>query len=266
MVPFPSHLKMSAAELAIAISTLLFASMLACLEVGYRAGRRKVEEHPMAHDGIGAIEAAIFALLGLLLGFSFSGATARLDARRQLIIAEANAIGTAYLRLDELPAPDQPEMRHLFREYVNARLNAYARIPDMRAFYQAAAEAGQLQQEIWTRAVAASRNDPTQNSARLLLPALNEMIDVTTARTIAIDSHLPGLVFCLLVWVALSSCLVAGYAMAKRRERSWLHMLLYAACIAISVYTVTDLDYPRSGLVRLSSADKALEQLRDSIR
>jgi Protein of unknown function (DUF4239) len=257
---------MSAAELAIAISMLLFLSMLACLEVGYRVGRRKVEEHPTAHDGIGTIEAAIFALLGLLLGFSFSGATARFDARRQLITAEANAIGTAYLRLDELPAPDQPELRQLFRQYVDARVDAYARIPDMKAFYQGVAQAGKLQHQIWVRAIAACRNDPTQNSARLLLPALNEMSDVTTDRTIAINSHLPWLVFCLLVWVALSSCVVAGYAMAKRRKRSWLHMLLYATCIAITVYTVTDLDYPRSGLIRLSSADKALEQLRDSIR
>jgi hypothetical protein len=256
---------MSAAELAIAISTLLFVSMLACLEVGYRVGRSKVEEHPAAHDGIGTIEAAIFALLGLLLGFSFSGATARFDARRQLIIAEANAIGTAYLRLDELPAPDQPEMRQLFREYVDARVDAYAHIPDMKAFYQGVAQAGKLQHQIWVRAVAASRNDATQNTARLLLPALNEMTDIATARTIAINSHLPGLVFCLLVWVALSSCVIAGYAMAKRRKRSWLHMLLYAACIAITVYTVSDLDYPRSGLIRLSSADKVLEQLRDSI-
>lgn len=186
-----------------------------------------------------------------------------MDARRQLIIGEANAIGTAYLRLDELPASDQPEMRHLFREYVDARVAAYAQVPDMKAFHQGVAQAGQLQQQIWARAVAASRNDPTQNSARLLLPALNEMFDITTARTIAIDTHLPGLVFSLLVLVALSSGVVAGYAMAKRRKRSWLHMFLYAACIAITVYTVTDLDYPRSGLVRLSSADKALQ---DSIR
>jgi hypothetical protein len=256
---------MSAVQLAIAISTGLFVSMLACLEVGYRVGMRDTERHPTAHEGIGAFEASIFALLGLLLGFSFSGAMARLDARRQLIIKEADAIGTAYLRLDEFPTSEQPEMRQLFREYVDARLRAYAHIPDMNAFYEGVGQAGQLQQQIWTRAVAGSRNDPTQNSARLLLPALNEMIDVTTSRTIAVKTHLPGLVFSLLVWIALSSGIVAGYAMAKRRKRSWLHMFLYAACIAVTVYTVTDLDYPRSGLIRLGSADNALEQLRDSI-
>jgi len=257
---------MSAAQLAIAISTSLFLLMLAALEIGYRAGSRTSREHSQAHQGIGAIEAAIFALLGLLLGFSFSGATTRLDARRELIVGEANAISTAYLRLDELPVAEQPEMRHLFREYVDARLGAYAQVPDMKAFHQGLEKSVELQEHIWTRAVAGSRNDPTQNSARLLLPALNEMFDITTARTIAIDTHLPGLVFSLLVAIALSSGVVAGYAMAERRKRSWLHMFLYAACIALTVYTVTDLDYPRSGLIRLSSADKALEQLRDSIR
>jgi hypothetical protein len=257
---------MSAAQLAIIVSTGLFISILACLDAGYRVGFRNVEEHATAHEGIGALEAAIFALLGLLLGFSFSGATTRLDARRQAIVSEANAIGTAYLRLDMLPPSEQPELRQLFREYVDARLNAYAHIPDMEVFRQEIALAGQLQQQIWARAVTASANDPSQNSTRLLLPALNEMIDITTARTIALDTHLPGLVFLLLLAVALASGVVAGYAMAKRRQRSWLHMVLYAACIAITVYTVTDLDYPRSGLIRLSSADKALEQLKESIR
>lgn len=257
---------MSATTLAILVSTCLFISMMACLDLGYRVARRRIAEQPTAHQGIGAIEAAIFALLGLLLGFSFSGATSRLDARRQMIVNEANAIGTAYLRLDVLPASDQPEIRKLFREYVDARLEAFARIPDMRAFHQGIAQGAHLQQQMWTRAVVACRNDPTQISARLLLPALNEMIDITTSRTVALDTHLPGLVFSLLICLGLASGIVAGYAMARRGSRSWLHMFLYAACIAVTVYTVTDLDYPRSGLIRVSAADKALEQLRDSIR
>jgi hypothetical protein len=241
----------SAAQLAIVISTGLFISMLACLEVGYRVGGFNLKAYPTAHEGIGAIEAAIFALLGLLLGFSFSGATTRLDARRQAIVSEANAIGTAYLRLDMLPPSEQPEMRRLFREYVDARLGAYDQIPDMQAFRRGIAQAGQLQQQIWTRAVAVSRNDPTQNSTRLLLPAVNEMIDITTARTTAIDTHLPWLVFSLLISVALSSGVVAGYAMAKRGRRSWLHMVLYAACIGI---TVLHCDRPRLSPFRLDPA------------
>jgi hypothetical protein len=92
------------------------------------------------------------------------------------------------------------------------------------------------------------------------------MIDVTTARTTALHTRLPPLIFALLILVALLSRLLAGYAMAKRQRRSWLHMLLYAAVVASTVYVVLDLDNPRFGWIHLSAADNALLQVRDSIR
>lgn len=98
---------MNPTQWAIVVSIGLFVGLLACLEIGYRIGRRNSEKYSgAAHEGIGVIEAAVFALLGLLLGFSFSGGTSRLDTKRQLIVQEANDIGTAYLRVDELPAND----------------------------------------------------------------------------------------------------------------------------------------------------------------
>src|SRR5262245_46785594 len=101
--------------------------MVACLEAGYRAGRRRLRiDAAAAHEGLGSIEAATFALLGLLLGFAFSNALGRFDARRAMIVDEANAIGTAYLRLDLVPADDQPALRHLFRAYLDARIGVYA--------------------------------------------------------------------------------------------------------------------------------------------
>jgi hypothetical protein len=258
---------MNPTHVAIMVSIGLFVGILASLEAGFRIGRRNSEKYSeAAHEGIGVIEAAVFALLGLLLGFSFSGGTSRLDAKRQLVIQEANAIGTAYLRLDELPHREQPEMRRLFRQYLDARLAVYEKLPDLKAVDQELERAAVLQQEIWSSAVSASRGDPTQNSARLLLPAINDMIDISTTRTIAMHTQLPALIFILLTGVALVSGLLAGYAMAKRRHRSWLHLLLYAGVIAITVYAVLDLEYPRFGLIRLDAADQALRQLRDSIR
>lgn len=258
---------MNPSQVAIALSLGLFGGLLACVEVGYRIGRREAEPHPeLAQEGIGVIEAAVFGLLGLLLAFSFAGGTSRLDARRQLIVQEANAIGTAYLRLDELPIDHQPEMRLLFRKYLDSRIGAYEKLPDLEAVERELGHSAQIQQEIWTQAVIASRADGTQNTARLLLPALNEMIDVSTSRTIALQTHLPRLIFHLLICVALLSGLLAGYAMAKRKSRSWLHMLLFAAIIAITTYTILDLDDPQSGWIRLKSAEKSLVQLRDSTR
>lgn len=258
---------MNPAHSALVLSLGVFVGMLACLEVGYRLGTRLPGKHPdLGHEGTGAIEAAVFALLGLLLGFSFAGGTSRLDAKHQLVIQEANAIGTAYLRLDLLPTNYQSEMRSLFRQYLDTRLSVYQTLPDIQAAEREMGVAEQLQKRIWSRAVNAGRDDPSQNVARLLLPSLNEMIDITTARTIALQTHLPALIFFLLIAVALLSSLVAGYAMAKRRSRSWLHMLIYAGVISITIYAVLDLDYPRFGLVRVNAADQALVQLRDSIQ
>ncbi len=228
---------MDSAELAIVASIGLFLGMLACLEVGYRFGGYASEKTESSHQGTGTIEAAVFALLGLLLGFTFAHGISHLDQRRELIVREANAIGTAYLRLDLLPANQQPEMRRLFREYLDTRLRVYEKLSNVNAADQELRHAAQLQQEVWSKAVAAGLADPSQHVARLLLPALNDMIDVTTSRTIALHTHLPPLIFGLSISVALLSGLLAGYDMAKRKRRSWLHVALYAIVIALTVYT-----------------------------
>jgi hypothetical protein len=248
-----------------AIAVGLFLGMLACLEIGYRIGRR-ADADGTGGEGLGAMEAAIFGLFGLLLGFAFAGATSRLDARRQLIVQEANAIGTAYLRLDVLPLSDQPELRRLFRDYLEARFRAYDAGSDLTTVERFIAQAVQLQQEIWTRAVAAGRVDQTQNTTRVVLPAINEMIDVTTARRVAARTRLPWLVLVLLLVIALLTAVTAGYAMAKRKRRSALHDILYAAAVATTVYVVLDLDNPRIGLIRLDATDKILHELHDSIQ
>ena len=97
------------------MSAGLFLGILLCLEIGFRIGLVSSKRNrELAYEGTGTIDAAVFALLGLLLGFSFAGAMSRFDARRQLIVNEANTIGTAYLRIDLLPAADQPEIAPFF--------------------------------------------------------------------------------------------------------------------------------------------------------
>lgn len=257
-------LPVSVATVVVVLCVGQCVAMLVFLEAGYRLGRRHHPETP--HKGLGTIEAAVFALLGLLLGFAFSGSMARLDARRQLIIREANAIGTAYLRIDLLPSSAQPEMRRLFRTYLEARLRAYESLAAEGAAEPALAQASTLQQRIWGHAVESSRQDPTQTTARIVLPALNEMIDVTMARTVAWRTRLPTLIVALLLGVALFSALIAGYAMAERTRRSPLHVLSFAVIVSLTIYTVLDLDNPRVGLIRLDTTEQILKQLHDSIR
>jgi hypothetical protein len=112
----------------------LFVGMLVLLETGRRLGLRQLaQDSEAAQAGFGVVGGAIFALMGLLIAFTFSGAASRFDTRRQLVVEEANTIGTAYLRLDLLPASAQPPLRESFRQYVEARLDGYRKLPDIVA-------------------------------------------------------------------------------------------------------------------------------------
>ena len=111
---------------ALLLAVGLFAAMVILQELGRRFALRRAARDPEgARAGAGVVDGAIFALLGLLIAFTFSGAASRFDERRKLIVEEANAIGTAYLRIDLLPAAAQGEMRESFRRYLDARLAAY---------------------------------------------------------------------------------------------------------------------------------------------
>ena len=99
--------------------------------------------------------------------------------------------------------------------------------------------------------VAATASSP--GSAVLVIPPINEMIDLGTALRVSTETHLPGLILILLVGAAILSGLLAGYSMAKRRQRSWFHVVAYAALLAITVYTVLDLDHPRFGLINMDA-------------
>src|SRR5436189_855053 len=136
----------------------LFFGMLLFLEIGRRIGiRRMKEDGGTAGEGVGAVDGAVFALLGLLIAFTFSGAASRFDTRRQLIVEETNDIGTAYLRLDLLPVDAQPGLREKFRAYLDTRLEVYRKLPDFAAAQEEMVKANRLQVEIWRQSVAASR-------------------------------------------------------------------------------------------------------------
>lgn len=249
------------------LALALGAGMALMLEAGRRLGARRLDrDHEGARPGLGAVEGAHFALLGLLIAFTFSGAGARFDVRRVLIVEEANAIGTAWLRLDLLPEEARADLRASFPPYVEARIAAYRLLPDIEASQAQLARAAELQAAIWARAVAAVRDGAPQPTAMLLLPALNQMFDIATARTAATRMHPPTVIYILLLGLALMSALLAGYAMAGARARSLLHMGAFVLMMAISIYVILDLEHPRAGLIRVTDADQPLVELLESMR
>jgi len=252
---------------SILLSVALSLGMMLCLEIGRRIGKRHLKRDPAgALVGIGPIENAVFALLGLMVAFTFFGAASRFDARRHLIVEETNAIGTAFLRVDLLPSAVQPPLRELFKRYLDTRLEFYRKLPDMDAAKLQLSAAQKIQGEIWRHSVSTSRQQEAHvDAAKLLLPALNEMIDITTTRTMAMEMHPPVIIFILLIGLALTSSLLAGYPMAESKTHNWLHLLGFSLVMAVSVYVILDLEFPRLGLIRVDSFDQALVQLRESM-
>ncbi len=245
----------------------LFLGMLILLETGRKIGLYKFRKDPEGFQkGIGAVEGAVFGLLGLFIAFTFSGAVSRWDARRNLITEEVNAIGTAFLRIDLLPAEKQPEIKNLFRSYVDTRIETYKNGENKSQVQASLNSAAQLQSKIWTLAISSSQSQGASADAqKLLLPALNAMIDITTTRVVASETHPPVIVFYLLYLMSLMSALLAGYDLSGSRTINFLHMVVFAAIISITVYVILDIEYPRQGLFRIDTFDKYLIDLRTSL-
>src|SRR5271156_1422892 len=130
---------------------LLFLGMLILLETGRRLGiRRRPRESEGERSSLGAVEGAVFALFGLLMAFTFSGAATRFNEKRMLIAEEVNTIEVAYLRLRLLRPEDQFARQELFRRYADSRLETYRRLPNLQAAEIEMAKSKHLQEEIWT--------------------------------------------------------------------------------------------------------------------
>lgn len=247
-------------------SVLLFLGTLLCLRVGWRLGRARLDaEGEDSVAGLGAIEGAIYALMGLLIAFTFTGAAQRFENRRALIVEEVNAIGTAWLRLDILDDDARKEMRILFRQYLDARIATYANVSDSDVVAARLARSAELQNALWTRLITAAKQDPTVRTASVMLPPVNQMFDLANTRLLATWQHPPVAIYLMLAFLVLVSAVLAGFATARSKRQSVLHLFGFAAVVSISVYLILDLEFPRLGLLRVDAFDEAFIQLRRSM-
>ena len=242
-----------------------FFGLLILFEVGRRVGLNRMRRDTEgAHTGIAPIESAIFGLMGLLIGFTFFGGYQRFDYRRNLVVEETNRIGTAYVRLDLLPAETQPAVRQLFRDYVEARIEFYRDLVN-EADATESVKVRDLQKRIWESVVAATNSTGAHPSAGLLLGAVNEMKTITSTRTLAMQMHPPMIVFLTLIGLTLASALLGGYQMSKAKQRNWIHSFGYALVMSVVIYVILDMEYPRMGLIRVNGLDQSMVDLRNNM-
>jgi hypothetical protein len=249
------------------IVAALFVAMLGTQEVGRYFGNRdrRMDENPDADKAgsTSAAEGATYALLGLLIAFVFSGAGGRYERRYELVVEETNDIGTAWLRLDALPAGSQPHLRELFREYVDARIET-ARNMHTPAEDTMRERSVALQREIWSATMAALQASGQAPLYGPVMQPINDMIDITSTRLASRQLHPPIEVFVMLGVLTIIASLYAGYSAAGKR-RIWIHSLGFPVVLAMALFVILDFELPRFGLIRLDNVDSMLIDLRHSM-
>jgi hypothetical protein len=232
-----------------------FALLLLAAEIGFRAARaRRVHADPRLRDHIAVVQSALMGLLALLLGFAFAMAMSRFDVRQQLVLDEADAIGTAYLRTDFLTDADRSESRRLLRAYLDARYAFFAAGADEAGIARADGEGALLQRSLWTIAARAAREQPGSAPVALYLESLDDVIDISGARLDALDNHIPQTAIVLVLALAAASMYFIGFGCGIDDRRRLRSTATVALMLVLSLAVVLDLDRPRRGLVHVSQA------------
>ncbi|MBX3159462.1 MAG: hypothetical protein KF773_26055 [Deltaproteobacteria bacterium] len=231
-------------------------------EVGHLLGRRHPSEHldeKKSHAGISV--GALLGLLGLMLAFSFGIVESRFHERKKLVLEEANAIGTAYLRADMIPPPHRERTRDLLKLYVDVRL-LWTDSDDLeRAIERSSA----LQNALWSEATAASVANPQSLPVSNFVVTLNPMFDLRESRiTVALHQRLPPTILLMLYTTAVLSIGVFGYSTGLSRTRSLMPTAAVVLAITAVVALIVDLDNPGSRLFAISQS--ALRDVQESMR
>jgi len=255
---------MSYSLILVSLAVLFFCLLCGAIQIGCHVGRRDRSDEGSGRSGAAAIEASVFALLGLLVAFTFSGAAQRMVERRNLLVQEVNAIGTAWLRIDMLNATDQPPLREQFRRYVDERINYYRHVADLDQRDAIADNVGAIQKEIWTSSMQAA-NRSTPPFAAAYASAVNDMFDVSTAQTVAQKVHPPLVTYLFLAFLALVCGYFVGLNLAKGERGSLVHQALYALVMTAALYIIIDFEFPRIGVIRIDQSDALLLAQRSAM-
>ncbi len=227
---------------------------------GYRLGkyRRGIAE-PENEDPVSAIVSATLGLLGFIMAFTFGMAASRYDERRVIVMEEANAIGTAYLRAELLNEPHRTATRKLLREYVDVRLAA----ADHGNIDQALARSADIQNILWAHAVAVAKKEPDSIIVDLFVESVNDVFDIHSKRVMfGLRSRIPGAIWLTLDLVSGLGMFLLGYyegLVSKRRSPAMLGLVV---TFSVVMLLIADLDRSREGWLQISQ--QAMLDLKSS--
>jgi uncharacterized membrane protein (DUF485 family) len=244
------------------VAITMFALIIISYWIGHRLRSKAIKNNPdEASVDFGSINSILLGLLGLLLAFTFSMSNSRFDARRQLVIEEANAIGTAILRTDVYPDSVRQLLRQNLKEYVEARIAFYEVGMNAEKIVEYYVKADRLGKKVWSIAAEYAKKDQSTTIASQLIPALNDMIDITTTRRAAGESTIPDSILYFLFILCLSSGFLLGYD--HKTSIDWVIVLGFAIMLSATLFTIIDMDRPRSGLINMDTPNQKIVELRE---
>ncbi|HKG79646.1 MAG TPA: hypothetical protein VKA78_09510 [Pyrinomonadaceae bacterium] len=229
---------------------------LASVEVGYRLAQRAKEEKEAP---VGGMAGATLGLLAFMLAFTFGMAASRFEDRRQVLLSEANAIGTTYLRAKMLAEPMRTEAQNMLREYVDVRLEGV----QPGKLQQAILKSEELQNRLWSVAMAQAEKQPNVITS-LFIQSLNEVIDLHATRIMAgVRSRIPGMIWIVLYLLAVIAMVMMGYHAGLANSRRSIATIALVVAFSSVLYLIADLDRPGQGMLKVSQ--QAMIDLRKSM-
>jgi hypothetical protein len=247
------------------VALVLFILIVVFYIMGHFFIKRSIKKNPdKINIELGSINGALLALLGLILAFTFSMASARFDTRRQLVIEEANNIGTAVLRTDIYPDSMRTLLRTNMKAYVEERIAFYQSGMNIKETVRHYIKADSIGKKIWSITANYAKKDNITTRTSELIPALNAMIDITTTRRAAGEATIPDSIMYFLFLLCVCSAFLLGYD--NKKTIDWVILIGFTIMLTITVFTIIDLDRPRSGLINMDGPNEKMVELREMFK
>jgi hypothetical protein len=238
---------------AIPLSVILLATIglvLLSLQAGTGLGRWRQAQGAGKLEVSGAMVGAAMGLLAFMLAFTFNAAAGRHEARKKLVIEEANAIETTWLRAGFLPDPARATMRGLLKNYVGVRVKVALGQLDLK---EGLHQSDELQDTMWALAVDSGRREPGSIALGLFIQSLNQVIDLHVERlTVSIRTRIPGTIWAALYVLLVISMFMMGTQIGQGDARHPMTEIALAVSFSVVLLMIADLDRPQQGLVRVS--------------
>ena len=246
----------------LSIFIIALASYLVFLELGFRLGQRGSKTDRLLPQ-LSRIQTSILGLLALMLAFTFSMSITRFETRKHLIVEEANAIGTAYLRTKLFDDPYRSDLQNLLRRYLDNRLSFIDVGIEEQKIITLLNQSDEIQLEIWNEVCALAGHDEKLPIVSLMIQSVNELIDLHTKRLEETINRLPDMILYLIYVITGLGLALTGYMAGLDGRRNFIIMFLLAFSFAAVGITIIDLDRPRRGFVKEQST--SLLRLRSSL-